>query len=137
MEKHVRLLAILSIVYGALHFVAALVGWVFLHSSSLLHSVIPPEKAGAFLFASSIVVILLFIVMFLSAANVVGGVGLMNRQRWGRILVLVLSFLNLVHFPLGTALGVYGIWVLMKDETDALFSRGDAPSMQPQGGPGR
>jgi hypothetical protein len=39
----------------------------------------------------------------------------------GRIMTLVVSFLNLIWFPFWTALGVYSIVVLLKDETVQLF----------------
>jgi hypothetical protein len=32
-----------------------------------------------------------------------------------------LGFLNLIHIPLGTILGVYTFWVLMQDETIEFF----------------
>jgi len=33
----------------------------------------------------------------------------------------VLCAINLLHVPLGTILGLYGFWVLLKPETEALF----------------
>ena len=57
-------------------------------------------------------------VLFLSLVSlpgIVGGIALFKRQRWARMLLLVLGFLNLVSFPpIGTALGVYTIWLLFK-----------------------
>jgi len=38
--------------------------------------------------------------------------GLFERQSWARILGLVLGVLALLRFPLGTALGIYTLWVL-------------------------
>jgi len=38
--------------------------------------------------------------------------GLFERQSWARILGLVLGILALLRFPLGTALGIYTLWVL-------------------------
>ncbi|MGH9735128.1 MAG: zinc-ribbon domain-containing protein [Candidatus Acidiferrales bacterium] len=39
--------------------------------------------------------------------------GLFERRPWARILALVLGFLTLLHFPFGTALGIYTLWVLL------------------------
>ena len=50
-------------------------------------------------------------------------ISLIKRKEWGRIMVLVVSFFNLINFPLGTALGIYSIIILMKEETAKLFSR--------------
>ena len=57
----------------------------------------------------------------LAAPEIIGGIGLMKKKEWGRILTLVVSFLNLIWFPFWTALGVYSIVVLLKDETVQLF----------------
>src|SRR5260370_33930290 len=39
--------------------------------------------------------------------------GLFEREPWARFLGLVLGFLALLRFPLGTALGIYTLWLLL------------------------
>jgi hypothetical protein len=34
--------------------------------------------------------------------------------------------LNVFAVPLGTAVGIYSLWVLLQNETEALFERGRA-----------
>jgi hypothetical protein len=46
------------------------------------------------------------------ACTVLTGYALLTRQPWGRILAIVFSVFALFHFPLGTALGIYTLWVL-------------------------
>jgi hypothetical protein len=47
--------------------------------------------------------------------------GLLRRRPWGRILALVDSTISLLSFPIGTALGAYGLWVLLpQDAVDYL-----------------
>ena len=41
--------------------------------------------------------------------------GLYERKTWARPLGLVIGFLALLRFPLGTALGIYTIWVLLPE----------------------
>jgi hypothetical protein len=130
MEKHVRLLAIFNIVYGAFHVLAGLVGLVVIRWVGTLNNVVSSQAVGLLLLASGLAAVLLVFVVLVSIGCIIGGVGLLNNRRWARILVLVLSFLDLVHVPLGTALGVYGIWVLMNDKTDSMFSSG--PGVPPQ-----
>jgi hypothetical protein len=36
----------------------------------------------------------------------------MTRQPWGRVLAIIFAILALIHLPLGTALGIYTLWVL-------------------------
>jgi len=68
-----------------------------------------------------VIALLMFVV---SVAGIVAAVGVLGRRRWGRVLMLVISFFNLLRVPLGTLLGGYSIWVLLNDETIRLF---DAP----------
>ena len=51
-----------------------------------------------------------------AAAAFLAAWGLLQRKHWARTLALILAFLALLHFPLGTALGVYTLWVLLADE---------------------
>ena len=51
------------------------------------------------------------------------GAGLLKRRPWARILGIVLSALSLMHVPFGTALGVYGLWILFHRDTEQLFVR--------------
>jgi hypothetical protein len=37
--------------------------------------------------------------------------------------MIVISALDLLSVPIGTVLGIYGIWVLTRTETEALFAR--------------
>lgn len=43
--------------------------------------------------------------------------GLFERQPWARVLGLVLGILALLRFPLGTALGIYTLWVLAPEQS--------------------
>ena len=54
--------------------------------------------------------------------SLVAGYGLLKRRSWARTLTIVLSVINLLNFPLGTALGGYALWVMLKDESRAEFS---------------
>ena len=35
---------------------------------------------------------------------------------------IVVAVLNLIHVPFGTAVGIYGLWVLFNKETEQLLS---------------
>jgi hypothetical protein len=49
--------------------------------------------------------------------------GLLERESWARMLGLVLGFLALLRFPLGTALGIYTLWVLLPEESGREYDR--------------
>src|SRR5258708_30073527 len=47
--------------------------------------------------------------------------GLFERESWARMLGLVIGFLALLRFPLGIALGIYTLWVLLPEESGAEY----------------
>ena len=57
----------------------------------------------------------------LSLPGLLAGFGLIAHKPWARILAMIVCILGLPSIPLGTALGIYGIWVLAKEETAELF----------------
>ncbi|MFZ0426917.1 MAG: hypothetical protein WAO20_02285 [Acidobacteriota bacterium] len=46
--------------------------------------------------------------------NFIAAYGLLKRRPWGPLVALVASILNLPHIPLGTGVGIYGIWVYLQ-----------------------
>jgi hypothetical protein len=51
-------------------------------------------------------------------AGALAGWGLLDRRPWARTLAIVLGVLALFDFPLGTALGVYTLWVLASSNAE-------------------
>jgi hypothetical protein len=47
----------------------------------------------------------------------------MSYKPWARILIIVLSALELISIPFGTALGIYGLWVLLTKDGAQLFGQ--------------
>ena len=58
----------------------------------------------------------------LSLPGIFAGIGLIRRKTWGRVLALVIGFLNLLNFPLGTAIGGYALFVLLREDSAEYFS---------------
>lgn len=125
MQSHVRVLAILHIVFGSLGLLTALgllavfggiTGIISMNASSDDAWIAAPLVGG-------IGAIVVGITAVLSVPSIIAGVGLLSYRPWARILTLVLSALLLFHVPFGTALGFYGFWVLMSREGSALFER--------------
>ena len=59
--------------------------------------------------------------MVTGVVGMIAGWGLYERRSWARILVLVLAFLNLLHPPFGTAIGIYTLWVLLPAASEAEY----------------
>jgi hypothetical protein len=54
-------------------------------------------------------------------AGVIAGWGLMTHCPWARMLAIVLGCISLIHFPFGTALGIYTLWVLVPAGADTEY----------------
>jgi len=56
-------------------------------------------------------------------AGIIAGWGLMARAPWARMLAIILGCIGLIHFPLGTALGIYTLWVLVPEGAALEYPR--------------
>ena len=128
MTTHVKVLGVLYIVFGALGVCAALfLGLSLGIAGGVVGTAADVEDAAVALpiigIAGTALVVFLLAV---SLPGLVTGIGLLKFQPWARIVGIVLAAINLISFPFGTALGIYGLWVLLNKETEALFggSRG-------------
>ena len=117
MKDHIKILGWLYIVLGILGVLAGAVTLIVLLGTGLISG---DEEAVVVL--SIIGFIVAGLVTLISAPGILAGVGLLKYKSWGRVLALILGFLNLPGFPIGTALGAYTIWVLLNDEASELFA---------------
>jgi len=114
--NHLRTLAILWIVLSILR-VLPLLG-VFGFWPVLRHFTwgVPMPIMGFIGFLTGLGVVI-------GLAGVVVGWGLLERQLWARPMALVLGIVSLIHFPFGTILGIYTLWVLMPQESEQEYRR--------------
>ena len=119
MEKHVQLIAILWIIYGILGILFACGVFILLFGISFIPDMgdIAPGVLRLVATAAG------FFFLVFSLPELIAGIGLQKRQEWGRILTLIVSFFNLLSFPLGTALSIYSLVILLKEETTKLFQK--------------
>ena len=59
--------------------------------------------------------------LFKAILAFVAGWGLLEVQPWARMYTLVLGFLALLLPPVGTALGVYTLWVLLPEQSEQEY----------------
>ena len=62
------------------------------------------------------------------AADFVAGLGLLQYRSWARILAIILGIVNLILFPIGTAVGIYTLIIMFNEETKALFNGEGTPA---------
>src|SRR5512139_1849129 len=58
----------------------------------------------------------------LALPGLVAGIGLLKRQMWGRILAIIVAFFGLINFPIGTAISVYALFVLLQNAAGEYFT---------------
>jgi hypothetical protein len=131
MQTHVKVLAILHIVFGALGVLVGLGIFAFFGGiAGLVQMDHNPDAAFVVPLMGAIGGFVLIVLLVLSVPGIVAGVGLLSYQPWARILTIVLSILDLISIPFGTALGIYGLWVLFTQQGAQLFEQADARSAQ-------
>lgn len=117
MQQHVTILGWLHIVANAILFFVGLSGFLFFAGIGLATA--DPTAMGILGIVGAVSV-LFFGVMALP--GMLAGYGLLRRQRWGQILGIVVGFLSLVNFPLGTVIGIYTLFVLLQQAATDYFA---------------
>ena len=80
----------------------------------------PGTEVAAGVTAATLAVVALAAIVW-AVAHHVASRGLLTRKAWARNLALMLAAFNLLLLPLGTALGLYTLWVLLHEEVRAGF----------------
>ena len=117
-QEHIHLVGILWLALSAMN---ALGGVVLLILANTLFTHL--DAPG---FLRPLLCVIAFFVLFKSLAGFIAGWGLVQRERWARVVALALSFVSLFNVPFGTAVAVYTMWVLLatgaEDEYEALVT---------------
>ncbi len=122
MTTHVKVLGWLFIVFGIFYVMLAFGSSMVMGIvASFVASQGDPEAAmGATVLGLTGGAFFIFF-LCVGIPGILAGWGLLNYKPWARILAIVLSAIRLINIPIGTVLGVYGLWVLFSKETELLF----------------
>jgi hypothetical protein len=120
MEKHVVMVGAIHIALGALGLLAAAIVFVVVVGGGLISG---DDQAIAITSAVGTTVASLLVVIHIP--GLIGGLALLRWRPWARVLVLVVSVVHLMGVPFGTLAGIYSIWILIQDDTQALFAAKD------------
>ena len=123
MAQHVKIVAILSIVFGVMLAVIGLLVFGVIAGSGAASG-----DQQAFLITGTIGSIVGGIFILMSLPALIAGIGLLKFRPWARLLTIVVAILSLLNFPFGTAYGVYALYVLFNVETLPLFGEQPANS---------
>jgi hypothetical protein len=83
----------------------------------------PHEPSPEFMIPFLIVVfaVAFVVVVLVSIPKIVAGYGLRNEKPWARIWAIIASIMAAMSFPIGTAVGVFGLVFLFGDEGKRYF----------------
>jgi hypothetical protein len=130
MRKHVQILGILNIAWGAVGLVGAIIVMMVFGGAAGIIGMAAGHEPGAGIAIPIVGAVGSFIILVLlltSLPAVLAGIGMLQFASWARVLGIVVSVLHLFNPPFGTALGIYGLWVLLTAETTALFGPNSGP----------
>jgi hypothetical protein len=116
MENHVRALGLIYLIYHAIALIIGALVFFLLSGIGILSGDL--EAAGIL---GVIGIGILVIMAVLATPGIIAGFGLLARKNWARILAMILGGLHLLEVPIGTALGVYTLWVLTHEDVTPLF----------------
>jgi hypothetical protein len=120
MRDHLKILGWLYVASGIMVLLlGTLFGMVFGFAA------LASGEAGAGALVGGIGALVAMFMAALAVPSLLCGWGLLTSRPWSRMLGIVLSVLQLASFPVGTLLGVYGLWVLLNDDARRALEAGD------------
>jgi hypothetical protein len=79
----------------------------------------PPQEITVWL--QPLIIFVGLLLLAKAAGGFIAGWALLQREEWARTMALVMGFIALLNIPLGTALGVYTLWVLLPSQSDEEY----------------
>lgn len=116
MKNHLTVLAALFIASGFLGLMIALgfffglagIGW----ASGDIDAVVVLSMIGTLLGG---------MIGIMALPTFIAGIALLRERPWARIFATIVCALNIFNLPFGTALAIYGFWVLTRPEVVRMF----------------
>ena len=115
-DTHVRVAAWLHIALGAIAVcVLGLVGMMFGVFGAAVGSAAHGSDASVLGWIAGLgATVFLFIAAF-PMLEIVGGVMLLNASPAGKVITIIFSVLGLLNIPIGTVVGIYSLWALLRE----------------------
>lgn len=127
MKRHVDFLSTLYVAWGAIFALVAIAGFALAGGAFAIAQSTGPVRFGSEMAArltGVTISIISLIALVWAILHLVVGRQLKKYRPSARLMTLGLAVGNLILLPFGSALGVYALWVLLKDEGRRLFEPG-------------
>ena len=132
MSMHVNILGWLFVGCGILF---GLLGFMMIFAGQLLQRLplvapVPPDfPAPMAHFAGWVAGVVGLFVIAMGGGAAAAGAGLLQNKSWWRVLAIIMAILMLFKFPIGTAVGIYALWVLFSHEGQEYYKARAASTM--------
>ena len=110
LNVHVTVVAYINIVLSGMVLLAAFIAFGFF---AFLAEDAPGGGQNILIFLGTFALVACGAI---AVPGLAAGFGLLYRQPWARALAMCVAVLDLLLFPVGTAIGAYSLWVLTKPE---------------------
>ncbi|NLL14567.1 MAG: hypothetical protein GX267_14275 [Fibrobacter sp.] len=115
MHKEIELLGALHIAISILYTLVFSAIYAVLFSKGFFSG----EESSANIQLVIFAVVGVFLLLF-AISGVTAALGIIRGRPWAQMMILILGCLDLICVPLGTALGIYTIWIFMHSEKSGL-----------------
>ncbi|MFD3157366.1 hypothetical protein ACFIJ5_10965 [Haloimpatiens sp. FM7330] len=110
LQTHVKVLGVLYIIIGCMYVLTyAIIAGALTGVGAFIKEYNVPAMC------TSLGSAIISIFMILGVPYIVEGIALLKNKSWSRILGFILGGISLIKFPIGTALGVYTIVILVQN----------------------
>jgi hypothetical protein len=116
LQKTVTIIATVQIAWGSISLIAAFLLYVIVAGAGAISG--DHEAMMVTTIVASAISIPMF---FLSLPPIIGGIALLKRKSWARIVLIACGIIELLVIPLGTVLGIFTIRYMMDPEVIDLF----------------
>lgn len=118
LEDHKKILGVLYIVTGMFTILAMLIlNGVLTMIYAFAFEEANHDEQAVFQFIISILrYVQIFVIALYGLPSLIAGVGLLMKQSWAMILALIAAAFKLFSFPVGTAIGIYAIWIYAEEQ---------------------
>lgn len=117
-KSHVSLVAALHIGLGALTVIGGIITFVVLNFAG---GFVEEYDEVANIIIKSLSTFLPLLICFFGGIDILAGIVLFSYKQWARVFMLVISAINCLNIPFGTAKGAYSIWALMQPQIMEMF----------------
>lgn len=117
LDTHKKVLGIIYVITAGLTFIIALsLGALFaiVFDFAFADASAEEQRIGEFVTAITSFIPAIMII-FSAIPTAIAGIGLLLKQSWAPTFALIMGILKLIAFPIGTAIGIYAIWLYAEE----------------------